>query len=504
MKKIALVLVDQKNIKLIFACAEVDKYFYIYDEIEENVDLVKDLPKGGIIKTTTINEVVKVLKMYKKLCETQKIDEVFAYAMSFVNGAKNQVSFIDEIESSSGFKFSVLSQEEEANALYLSAANTLDVARGIIVDVRNECTNIVKYFRRNILFQVSIPIGAMALAELFATPNADAVEVHQQMVDFFKTQLVDYGVTPELVEGYKFICVGNMADALFKLNVKRTKYPLNIEHSFIMTGEKYAELYKFIETLDVDSTKKIKGISDERSDVFAGAMSIFKAVFELQDEFEIYFSTYGLKEGLLFINAIPSIVEKQLLDITQYSLDALQGQYTISRGNGAKVCDLAVIIFKQLKVLHKLPRTYLKSLKVAASLYRCGEIVNYQNIHKNCFNIISNSVVFGISHKELILGAFIAENVDPDAFSLAEWVKYKDLLTEADLEALKKLSAILKIAIGLDITGSGAISDLSCDVLGDSVIMKTCAEADVSFEIKYALHGSKIFKRAFNKYLEIL
>lgn len=504
MKKIALVLVNQKSIKLIFAYAEVDKCFYIYDELEESVDLVKDLPKGGLIKSTTTNEAIKVLKMFKRLCESQKVEDSFAYVMQFVNKAKNQVSFIDEIESSSGFKFNVLSHDQEINAIYLSAINSLDAPRGVIVDVRTDCTNIIKYFRRNILFQACIPIGASSLADLFASADCDPIEVHRQMVDFFKTQLVDYGLTPELIEGYKFICIGSLADSLFKLYAKKTKYPMNIEHNFSISNQQYDDLYKFIETLDVDGTKKIKGISEEGADVFAGAMSIFRAVFDLQSEYEIYFSTYGLKEGLLLLTTIPTIQEKPIPDITQYSLDALQAQYNLSMNNGNKVCDLAIIIFKQLKVLHKLPRTYLKSLRVAATLYRCGEVINFKNFYRNCFNIISSSIIFGISHKELLLGAFIAENVDPDSFSLTDWVKYKDLLDENDLEAMKRLSAILKIAIGLDITGSGAITDLSCDVLGDSVIMKTCTESDVSFEIKYALHGAKNFKKAFNKYLEIL
>ena len=504
MKKIALVLVDQKCIKLIFAYVEVDKFFYIYDELEESIDIIKDLPKGGLIKSTTTNEVIKVLKMFKRLCESQKVEESFAYVMHFVSKAKNQISFIDEIESSSGFKFNVLPRDQEINAIYLSSINSLDAPRGVIVDVRTDCTNVIKYFRRNILFQANIPIGAEQLAELFVSPNCDPIAVHQQMVDFFKSQLADYGVTREIVDGYKFICIGDLADSLFRLYAKKTKYPVNLEHNFTINNKQYDELYKFIETLEVDGSKKIKGVFDDGADVFAGAMSIFKAIFDLQSEYDIYFSTYGMKEGLLFQNTIPMIIDKPLLDITQYSLDALQSQYNLSMKNGNKVCELAIIIFKQLKVLHKLPRTYLKSLRIAATLYRCGEVVNFKNKYKNCFNVISNSVIFGVSHKEIILGAFIAESVDPDAFSLTDWVKYKDLLDENDLEAVKRLSAILKIAIGLDIAGSGAITDLSCDVLGDSVIMKTCTDSDVSFEIKYALHGAKNFKKAFNKYLEIL
>ncbi len=499
-----MIIVGPKAIKLIFAKVEQDKSFYVYDELEESVDLVTDMPDGGLIKNISSLEVIRILKMYKRMCEKRGVDSISAYMLSFISKAKNQVSFIDEIESASGLRFRLLNLEDEMTATYMGVINSLDIPRGIIIDVKDDCTNIIKYFRRSILAQICIPIGAESLSKLYVNPDFTPKETHEQMVDFFKSQLQDYDITSDFSSGYKFVCVGKMASALFKLCLKVKKYPLDIEHNYVIDKENYESVYKVIETLDVDASKRIKGVSNDRADIFAGGMSIFKAVFDIQEDFEIAFSSYSLYEGLLFNLALPITLEKPVADIMQLSLDSLQTQYECSKKNGQKVCDLAIMIFKQLKVLHKLPRTYLKSLRIAATLYRCGEIINFYNLYKNSYNVILSSIVFGATHKEQLLAAFIAQNVDTDSFNLAEWVKYKEILDENDLDAMKKLSAILSIAIGLDITENGEITDLSCDVLGDSVIMKTTANADVSFEIKYALHASKNFKKAFNKYLEIL
>ena len=53
---------------------------------------------------------------------------------------------------------------------------------------------------------------------------------------------------------------------------------------------------------------------------------------------------------------------------------------------------------------------------------------------------------------------------------------------------------------------SQAITDMACDVLGDSVIIKTEQKegADCSIEIKTALTTANDFKNAFGKGLEIL
>ena len=69
---------------------------------------------------------------------------------------------------------------------------------------------------------------------------------------------------------------------------------------------------------------------------------------------------------------------------------------------------------------------------------------------------------------------------------------------------MRKLSVILRVAESLDRSMSSVITGLNCDVLGDSVIMKTEVEGDASLEIKDALTASSDFRKAFGKNLEIL
>ena len=103
-----------------------------------------------------------------------------------------------------------------------------------------------------------------------------------------------------------------------------------------------------------------------------------------------------------------------------------------------------------------------------------------------------------------MLAAFVAYGHRMDEFLLAEGNKYKDVLREEDLVAVMKLSVILRIAESLDRPMSGAVKTLNCDVLGDSVIMKTEVEGDCSLEIKDALTAGAEFARAYKKNLEIL
>lgn len=102
------------------------------------------------------------------------------------------------------------------------------------------------------------------------------------------------------------------------------------------------------------------------------------------------------------------------------------------------------------------------------------------------------------------MAAFVAGGHKKSDFNELDMNKYRVLLSQEDIEAIKKLSVILRIAESFDRSQSGLITGINCDVLGDSVIMKTETEGDCSLEIKEALMASSEFKRAYGKNIEIL
>jgi exopolyphosphatase/guanosine-5'-triphosphate,3'-diphosphate pyrophosphatase len=75
---------------------------------------------------------------------------------------------------------------------------------------------------------------------------------------------------------------------------------------------------------------------------------------------------------------------------------------------------------------------------------------------------------------------------------------------EEDLDAVKKLGVLLRIAESLDRTHAGLVTGVNCDVLGDSVIMKTIVTGDAALEIRDAETANPEFKKAFKKNLELL
>ena len=155
-------------------------------------------------------------------------------------------------------------------------------------------------------------------------------------------------------------------------------------------------------------------------------------------------------------------------------------------------------------MLHKFPRVYLKVLKIAASLHDCGKRVRFFNNQQHSRYIILNSTIYGATHREIVLAAFVAGCHTREDLNAAEWARYKDIVSEDDAEIVRKLGVLLRIAESLDRSGQGMVTGINCDVLGDSVIMKTEVIGDATLEINQALKANADFKRTFKKNLEIL
>jgi exopolyphosphatase/guanosine-5'-triphosphate,3'-diphosphate pyrophosphatase len=118
--------------------------------------------------------------------------------------------------------------------------------------------------------------------------------------------------------------------------------------------------------------------------------------------------------------------------------------------------------------------------------------------------MILNSTIYGVTHREIILAAFTACCHKKEDINLYDWNRYKDILQEDDIEIVKRLGVMLRIAESLDRSMSGVVKDINCDILGDSVIMKTTVEGDATLEIRDAMAAGAEFKKSFRKNLEIL
>ncbi len=505
MEKIAVIDLGSNSARLVLVNILEGGYFVVFDELKETVRLGQDMDWDGIIKPQRIQQTIKTLSMFRKLCDANHVDKIFAYATAAVRRAKNQKSFIDEVAMTCGIKIKVLTVEEQALLVYQGVINSTDVPKGLIMEMGGGSTNLIYYNRRNLIHYETLPFGTITLTDLFRGYSAEPETRAEKIEEFISEQLEKISWIDTIEPDTHFVGVGGAFRNLGRISRMVRKYPFNMTHGYEVPVKELNSIYSTVRKLDLDSTMKIKGLSSSRADIFPSALAAITAVVKRFNFEAITISGCGLREGAMFRYAVPGVNERPLADVLGHSLQTQMKYYDVNINHAEHVYDLSTQLFKQLKVLHKMHRMYIRPLKIAALLHDTGMRIKYYHHEKHSCYIILNSNLYGVPHKDIVLAAFIAAGHRKNEVSREEILRYKDMLVPADIDAMRKLSVILRIAESFDRSQSGIIKGISCDVLGDSVIVKTETEGgDCSLEVKDAMSAAQEFKAAYGKNLEIL
>ncbi len=504
MEKIAIIDLGSNTARLLLVDVKDNGHFQIVDQLKEAPRLGEGMERDGFLKPARIQETIKTLKMFRKLCDANGVEKVIAVATAAVRRAKNQRSFLDEVAATCGIKLRVLSAEEEAMYVYRGVINTMDIPKGIILEIGGGSTKIVYYNRRNLLHHETLPFGAITLTELFNGDGLTPNEQVEKIEEFFTEQLKRIEWLKDVDPEAQMIGVGGSFRNLCRMTKIMKKYPLRAIHNYVVNDVDFSHVYDLLKGLDLDRKKKIKGLSSGRADILPSALAVISAFKKYMNLGNIVISGSGLRTGILFNYAVPITMDKPISDVLTYSLNNITDFYGCNVTHTEHVVNLSVQLFKQLRVLHKFPRQYLKILKVAAYLYETGKRVGFYNFEKHSGYIILNSNIYGLSHRDMVLASFVAANTAIEDINPFDWAKYRDLVNDDDVDSVRKMGIMLRIANCFDRSLSSVVKGINCDILGDSVIMKTEVDGDASLEINSALEIGADFRKIFKKNLEIL
>ena len=118
MNKLAVFELGVDNIKLTIYKYTNTGFFTTEQQIVEPIRLTQDMERDGYIKPARIQETIAVLKNFRKIVDSVKIENFICYASPVIANARNQIAFLDEIYKTVSLYFKVLTEEEQAAALH--------------------------------------------------------------------------------------------------------------------------------------------------------------------------------------------------------------------------------------------------------------------------------------------------------------------------------------------------------------------------------------------------
>ena len=506
MEKIAFIEINNYLAKLIIAETKTNAHFNLVTRRIVPIELGKDFEKDHFFKRPQIEDAINVLKQFKQTCNMFGVEKANMYG-TFLSEMrpKNLNSFIDEVYTKCGFKLDAVDEEQQCEALYKASLGTIDSNKAVSCQIEQDSIRIIQYNRRGVVNSKVFPFGPVSLINTF---SQDEYSDEKERIDAIRNYVIHELSTLDWVEDakqLKFIGVGRYFEDLSKMVRKYKKYPFDRAHNYNMNLSDMDYIINQVTGMGLDGTKKLKGLEDGRLDLFVLALIIMKEIFNLFETEEVVVSKSGILEGKILAGSISLNQEKPVLDMIQFGVDGcIMNLNERQQRHSKQVEELASMIYRELKVVHKLPKGYLKVLRVASALHDIGYVINYFKHSKHSAYAILNKEVLGLTHREQILASFVASLHHGEEIDLSTWIKYQSLFEEDDAQAVKKLGIILRLAESFDSSMNNVITDVHCDILGDSVIFKTENTLDKDFEVQEAKGVAKAFEQLFNKRLEIL
>ena len=309
MEKIGIIDLGSNTARLVIAEMFADGHYMVVNELKESVRLGQDMDRDGFLKPQRIAETIKTLKMFKRLCDASGVERIIAVGTAAVRRAKNQRSFLDEIQVSCNITIRVLSEEEEALLVYRGVINSMDIPKGLILEIGGGSTKIIYYNRRNLLNYSFLPFGAVTLTDLFVS-DPTPQEAAKHVEEFFTEQLKKLPWLSDIDPETQMIGVGGSFRNLFKISKLVRKYPLDTAHNYKMATEDFVGIYDMLKALDVDKRKKIKGLSPNRADIMPAAMAIVKSFVSYMNIQNFIIGGNGLGKSTLLktlVGALPPL-----------------------------------------------------------------------------------------------------------------------------------------------------------------------------------------------------
>ena len=494
MEKVAIIELNERGLSLSIYKVSNGKSMLALSKTQY-YDIGKEIEAVELLSPKMKNDILSMLKIYRKLIEEYGVSKIYAVSSNIIVRARNYRGIFDEIYNNTGLNFSILSDEEYIKYLFNAVVNSIDSAKGVFLHIGANACYLVRYNRRAILSSTIIPVGTYNIQEKYADID--------QMTDAIKKNIASKVALSKIEEECKVVATGISFLAMGKIAKKVQRYSLDIDNNYLLTGQIMEKTCQFIKSVDVDKIKKIKGIDYEEADKILVGFAFIRAFFDILDIKEVAISCANLKSGILQSNILNASQER----FNDLLSNSLENYYEFNKDEfsiNPYVYNMATILFKQLKVMHKLPRFYVKPLRIAAFMYDCGKCINAESYTKYGFDKIVFSDIVGVSHREILIAGFICTCQNLDDFSLNDWIKYKDILTDEDLDAVRKLGIIVKLAVALNASRKPIITDIVCDILGDSIIMKTVVEGDASYEILEGMKVAQDYKKVYKKSLQII
>ncbi|MDD5543004.1 MAG: Ppx/GppA phosphatase family protein [Acidobacteriia bacterium] len=505
--KIAAIDVGSNSIHMIVVQSHGGTDFEIIDREKEMVRLGSGSFESRELSEPAMARAEACLRQYQHLAERLGVDHLIAMATSAVREARNGGDFIHRIHERVGVHIEVITSQEEARLIALAVQHSVDFRgrRAVLIDLGGGSIELSVADAEKIHRSESRKLGVIRMTDRFVKRDPIGKKARRNIARHVEKRTSGI-VRAAKKLGFRF-GVGTSGTVLTLADVAcQVKYGESLDH-FHQEKFKRAELQvanDWLQSRTLKERTRLKGVNEARAQsIVAGGIALETLMKQLGLK-EITLSTRALREGMIIdflqrqrergktLAAAPDIRRESVMELARRS--------NFDRQHAGWIVPTVLEIFDATRRFHRLGPAERGLLEYAAILHDIGILISYTRHHRHSEYIIRNADLRGFTPGEIELLALLARfhrKAEPSRQDLD-----CALMPKKEFETLRTLSAIVRVADGMDRSHHQILKLRALHHVGKKWRFDVEACDDAELEFWGARRKASLFEKVFQGKLE--
>lgn len=471
------------------------------DHVRHRLDIGSETYATGRISHRHVEEIIRILLDFKNIMESYDVTHYQAYGTSAIRETKDIEVVKELIEQRTGIHIDVLSNSEQRFLDYKSIALKYDQFESLIsrptaiVDIGGGSIQISLFEKDTLVATQNLKTGVLRIHSTMKEVHATRLKymdlvselVNSQLYVFAKMYLKDRGVENIiLIDDY-------VSPLIQRLNQ-------GLEKEGCATREEY---FKFLKqansTSEIEVGKKLN-IPEENVPLLYVSGVLIKCILEATNASSIWAPGITLCDGIAYEYAEKRNFIKSPHDFEQDIIACAKNiskRFMGSKSRRETLQRIALTIFDNTRDYHGLSKRDRLLLQISSILHDCGKYISMVNLGDCSYNIIMSTEIIGLSHAERLMVANIVR-FNHEIFEYYDSTSpFTKGLSMEEYLRVAKLTAILRIANGLDRTHKQKFKDVKVFIKDNDLIINVDTRDDITLEKGLFSNRASFFEEVF-------
>jgi exopolyphosphatase / guanosine-5'-triphosphate,3'-diphosphate pyrophosphatase len=489
--RIAAIDIGTNSIHMIVVQVRPDLSFEVIDREKDMVRLGAGGLDGRSLTPTAISAALQTISKFRRIAESHKVDEIVACATSATREAVNGGDFIAEVDRQTGIRIRVISGTEEARLIHLAAGYGVDIGAttAVVVDIGGGSVEVTLGSATHLTVGRSFKVGVIRLTERFVKSDPLSGGDERRLIKHLNREMGGY---IDQIAGKGFDRVIGTSGTILSLGLMAATddgEPPEDLRNLNVSAKALHRLRKHLVESDIKERLATPGMDPRRADLSVAGSVLFDTIIRRLGTDAFTLCDLALREGIVldYIRRNSARIRKveRYPDVRRRSIVELGERCGYWSEHAQQVARLALNIFDQTRSVHGLSDREREWLEYGALLHDVGVHISYERHHRHSYYLIKNGDLRGFDPQEIEVIALIAR-YHRQATPKKSHDGYGDLKGSVR-KTVKFLSAMVRLAEGLDRSHAQALAGIDLYPRGDDYLARLRTTGDAELEL-WAAH----------------